>query len=127
VIAFSGTEIRSKLGEKWTCFNCNVAFYDLGRKAKICPKCGANQAEKPKPGSTPAPKVAARRARRAARPMAPLLEEDDDAVRYNEEFDLGIQENRGDDEDSPATGAQNLFPDSGDADEPDEPDEPDEE
>ncbi len=120
VIAFSGSDVRNKLGEKWTCFECGTAFYDLGRDSKVCPKCGMNQADKPKPGASPP--SAPRSTRRASRPMAPLLEEDDDAVRYNEEFDLGIQENGGDEEESPGTGDQDLFPDT---DAPDEPEEAD--
>ena len=121
VIAFSGSDVRSKLGEKYTCFACGAAFYDLGRDDKVCPKCGANQADKPKEGSQPTPS-APRSTRRAARPMAPLLEEDDDAVRYNEEFDLGIQENGGDEDESPGGGDQDLFPDSGEAEEADDSD-----
>lgn len=108
VVVFSGTKEHNKLGEKWTCFSCGARFYDLGRDDKRCPKCGADQADKPKEGGTPAPKPAKRKTRRAARPMAPLLEEDDDAVRYNEEFDMGIQDS-GSDEEERVTGKQTLF------------------
>ncbi|KAB2960107.1 MAG: TIGR02300 family protein [Thermoanaerobaculia bacterium] len=31
------------LGNKYECFSCGVRFYDLGKPAPICPKCGANQ------------------------------------------------------------------------------------
>ena len=37
------TEIR--LGDKYECFNCGVKFYDLGKGAPVCPKCGADQQE----------------------------------------------------------------------------------
>ena len=37
------TEI--KLGDKYECFNCGAKFYDLGRGAPVCPKCGADQHE----------------------------------------------------------------------------------
>ena len=47
--------------------------------------------------------------------MAPLLEEDDDAVRYNEEFDLGIQENGGDEDEPPSAGDRDPFSDSSEA------------
>ena len=32
-----------KLGNKYDCFNCGVKFYDLGKGAGLCPKCGADQ------------------------------------------------------------------------------------
>jgi hypothetical protein len=38
--------------------------------------------------------------------MVPLLEDDDDAVRYDEEFDLGIR----DDEGEAAIETEELFP-----------------
>lgn len=37
------TEI--KLGDKYECFSCGVKFYDLGKGASVCPKCGADQQE----------------------------------------------------------------------------------
>jgi len=37
------TEI--KLGDKYECFSCGAKFYDLGKGASICPKCGADQKE----------------------------------------------------------------------------------
>lgn len=32
-----------KLGNKYDCYNCGTKFYDLGRGAALCPKCGADQ------------------------------------------------------------------------------------
>ncbi len=106
---FSGSEERNKLGEKWTCFSCGARFYDLGKEDKRCPKCGVDQADKPKEGADAPPKPAPRATRRASRPMAPLLEEDDDAVRYNEEFDMGIQDGGGGDEEENVSDKQTLF------------------
>lgn len=47
----------SGLGKKFTCFNCNVKFYDLGKPEKKCPKCGADQNSRPTSKSK-IPKVA---------------------------------------------------------------------
>ena len=65
----------SPLGTKYTCFQCGAKFYDLNRPEPICPKCGADQRDRPKPprkGAAPDP------LRAAVRPMAPLLEEEDE-------------------------------------------------
>jgi hypothetical protein len=37
---------ESKWGIKYTCFDCGVKFYDLNRPKAVCPKCGADQADK---------------------------------------------------------------------------------
>ena len=34
-----------ELGKKYTCYSCHTKFYDLGKAAPICPKCGADQRE----------------------------------------------------------------------------------
>lgn len=34
-----------ELGKKYTCYSCHTKFYDLGKPAPICPKCGADQRE----------------------------------------------------------------------------------
>lgn len=31
------------LGKKFECFSCRTKFYDLGKPAAVCPKCGADQ------------------------------------------------------------------------------------
>lgn len=31
------------LGTKYVCYSCQTKFYDLGRAAAVCPKCGADQ------------------------------------------------------------------------------------
>jgi hypothetical protein len=36
-------ERKAKLGTKWTCSECGVGFYDLGKVEAICPKCEAKQ------------------------------------------------------------------------------------
>jgi hypothetical protein len=80
-------EPRSKLGSKWGCFSCGAKFYDLNKPEPLCPRCGANQLKRPKPGSEVKPPPPPR----AGRAMAPLLDEDEDAMVVNrEELDLGV-------------------------------------
>lgn len=82
-------EPRSRLGAKWECFSCGAKFYDLNKPEPLCPKCGANQLERPK--TVPKPKSSAPEPSRPGRAMAPLLDEEDDAmVIENEAIDLGV-------------------------------------
>lgn len=32
-----------QLGRKYSCYSCHTKFYDLGKPAPVCPKCGADQ------------------------------------------------------------------------------------
>ena len=34
-----------ELGKKYNCYSYHTKFYDLGKPAPICPKCGADQRE----------------------------------------------------------------------------------
>jgi hypothetical protein len=65
-----------KYGLKFECFACDTRFYMMGRPDPICPKCGADQRERPKETAkdTPKPK------RPVVRPMAPLLDDDEDVA-----------------------------------------------
>ena len=45
---------RSKLGNRYTCYQCSKKFYDLNKPEPVCPTCGANQFDDP----TPDPRVA---------------------------------------------------------------------
>ena len=38
---------KSKLGNRYTCYECGTKFYDLNREAAICPECNADQASAP--------------------------------------------------------------------------------
>lgn len=40
---------KSKLGTRYTCFDCGQKFYDLNRPEPLCPKCGADQRNNPNP------------------------------------------------------------------------------
>jgi len=89
VVVTAGSAVASKLGTKWNCFRCGSKFYDLNKPEPLCPKCGADQRQRPKvvspPTTPPAP-------RKQPRPMAPLLEDEDDgSVRYDEDIDLGVR------------------------------------
>jgi len=82
-------EGRSRLGAKWECFSCGAKFYDLNRPEPLCPKCGANQLDRPKlvPKAKPPPPAPSR----STRAMAPLLEDEEDAmVVENDDIDLGV-------------------------------------
>ena len=45
---------KSKLGTRFSCYECSKKFYDLNKPEPVCPGCGANQLEDP----TPDPRVA---------------------------------------------------------------------
>jgi len=85
-----GSGAASKLGTKWSCYQCGAKFYDLNKPEPLCPKCGADQRQRPKTsGSAAAPPPPQKR---PPRPIAPLLDDEDDgSVRYEEEFDLGVR------------------------------------
>ncbi len=40
---------KSKLGTRYSCFECGLKFYDLNRPDPLCPKCGADQRTNPNP------------------------------------------------------------------------------
>ena len=81
-----------KLGNKYDCYNCGTKFYDLGKGAALCPKCGADQkdaAEKNNP-------LVAQSVRRRKRAELAATEEPEAAV---EEPEVATIE---DDEEIPA-------------------------
>jgi uncharacterized protein (TIGR02300 family) len=68
------------------CFKCGSKFYDLNRPDPVCPKCGADQRERPKQSARHA--EGPRRA--PPRPMAPLLDDEEEVVVVPVEEDLEI-------------------------------------
>ncbi len=68
----------AELGTKHECYNCGAKFYDFGRPAPICPKCGANQKDVKRPEAA-AEASLAKRKRREDVPK-PVAETDDDLV-----------------------------------------------
>jgi len=67
-----------KLGTKYECYNCGTKFYDLGKSAALCPKCGADQKDSTRPES-PAASQASRR-RRKAEVAKPLEIEEEEPI-----------------------------------------------
>jgi uncharacterized protein (TIGR02300 family) len=57
------------LGRKFTCYSCHTKFYDLGKPAPLCPKCGADQRD-----SDAGPVTTSHRGRRIIE--APVVEEE---------------------------------------------------
>ncbi len=87
-----GTGVASRLGMKYTCFECGAKFYDLNRPEPLCPKCGVDQRTRPTVAtkSKGAPK---KRRRKRDRAMAPLLDDDGESMlveRTPEPAGLGI-------------------------------------
>jgi len=71
-------ERKSKLGTKWNCYGCGAKFYDLNHPEPLCPKCGADQRERPAVPATPPPPPPKAK---EPRPLAPYLDDDDGATR----------------------------------------------
>jgi len=36
-------ERRARLGARWKCAECSIAFYDLGKAEAVCPRCDTKQ------------------------------------------------------------------------------------
>ena len=99
-IAVRGAKDRTRLGTKWNCFGCGARFYDLGREPAICPKCRADQAQRPlETERAPSP------------PRAPVGRAAGEKIHYDEPS--AATERSGGDEDNP-----DLFP-GADLDHPD--------
>jgi uncharacterized protein (TIGR02300 family) len=75
---------KAKLGQRWTCFKCNLRFYDLNKPDPICPKCSANQHESPE-FQKPAKKRPAKKAAAAKREVAAAAPVEELEVRRNDE------------------------------------------
>jgi len=52
-----GGMAHPKYGEKFSCFQCDIKFYDMSKPEPVCPKCGANQRKAPKKPSVKASKA----------------------------------------------------------------------
>lgn len=91
-----------RLGNKHLCYSCGARFYDMNRPEPVCPRCEANQLEKPKevvekpaPAGTPKP-------RPRAKELAYLDDEDETEAPAEGEADAAT---------SPAEGESALFDD----------------
>ena len=65
-----------KYGLKFECFECETRFYLMGKPEPVCPSCGVDQRERPKE----AKKETTKTKRPAVRPMAPLLDDDEEVA-----------------------------------------------
>ena len=91
VVVTAGSAAASKLGAKWNCYRCGAKFYDLNKPEPLCPKCGADQRQRPKVEAKAKTAQPAGQRRPVTRPMVPLLEdEEEDDVIVDEELDLGL-------------------------------------
>ncbi len=89
-------EASGKLGEKWECFSCGAKFYDLNKPEPICPKCEANQHERPRQDPRAKSSSDEPRGRRSpARTMALLDDEEEEeaprAAVEQEGLELGLE------------------------------------
>jgi predicted nucleic acid-binding Zn-ribbon protein len=66
----------AELGTKHECYSCGAKFYDFGRPAPICPKCGANQKDAKRPESAAEPSPAKRKRRDDLAKSAPQTDDD---------------------------------------------------
>ena len=82
-----------KLGIKHECFNCATKFYDLGKPAAICPKCGADQ-KNASQAESPAVAQASRR-RRKADIVKPIEVEEEEPIEEIAEDEIAAPELEG--------------------------------
>jgi hypothetical protein len=73
------------LGHKWSCFNCGAKFYDLGKPVPVCPKCDADQRDRPPVVAEPAP-APPQPKRPAMAPMSRFLDDDEVVAPEPDEF-----------------------------------------
>ena len=81
-------ERKERLGKKWTCYSCEIKFYDMNRPEPTCPKCQADQRESPvfekkKPARARAKKKTASKkkvAKKKARASLAALDDDTEAI-----------------------------------------------
>ena len=109
----------AELGTKYECYSCGAKFYDFGRPAPICPKCGANQKDVKRPDSA-SESAQAKRKKREDVPKAIPEPEDDLVPAPDEDIPLdeievpeGVVEEEvdfDDDEDGDAAATANTAP-----------------
>lgn len=95
---------KTRLGTRYTCYECGTKFYDLNRSAPICPECGADQTNAPvqdvkallsKGGGKTRRKIEAEEAAAAA----PASDEDLEDVEDEDESEEGFDGIEGGDDD----------------------------
>lgn len=81
---------KPSLGTRYTCFACEAKFYDLGRPDPICPRCGADQRERPAP-PPPSSRPVKKKSRRATTDEFAAVERDD-LEDFDENFSQAMSE-----------------------------------
>ncbi len=77
--------LKPGFGYKWACFNCGAKFYDLGKPVPVCPKCEADQRDRPPIVASAAPPTPHPK-RPAMAPMSRFLDDDEVAAPEPDEF-----------------------------------------
>lgn len=94
---------KPELGTKHECAECGTKFYDMGKPAPVCPKCGTNQVEHAK----------ARAKAAAAAEAAVLAEMEDDE---DEDPVVDLVDDDDDDEDGLIDDEDDVIPEDEDED-----------
>lgn len=84
-------ERPSSLGTRWSCFKCGAKFYDLSRPDPLCPRCGADQRERPAP-PPPSSRPAKKKARRTETEDEFANVERDDSEEFDPNFSQAMSE-----------------------------------
>lgn len=96
---------KSKLGTRFTCFECGLKFYDLNRPEPLCPKCGADQRSNPNPD--PREAVLARfKGKGSAKGGLRLDESFDEEEDVDEDAEIDEPEDIEDEEEEPGEAAE---------------------
>jgi hypothetical protein len=77
--------LKPGFGYKWACFNCGAKFYDLGKPVPVCPKCEADQRDRPPVVASAAPTTPQPK-RPSMPPMSRFLDDDEVAAPEPDEF-----------------------------------------
>lgn len=90
---------KSKLGTRYTCFECGTKFYDLNRPEPMCPECGADQRDAPRTDI----RALLGKGRKRASSKAAEEEDDDDKLAAkgdddDDDDDLGLLDDDDDDD-----------------------------
>jgi uncharacterized protein (TIGR02300 family) len=96
---------KTKLGNRYQCFQCGLKFYDLNRPEPLCPKCGADQRENPNPD--PREAILARfKGKGLAAKGLPREDAFEDEEEVEEDLDIDEAEDLDEDDDDAPEGAE---------------------
>lgn len=75
------------LGTKYVCWKCETKFYDLHKPVPVCPRCGADQRERPAAKPARAARTPAKAPPRGREIAAVAAEPDEEEVVETEEIE----------------------------------------